>query len=324
MTNEEATLVFDLAHFFWPSGSTFRFFAKSESKVFGCAIHNPHELAVMSGWADRNGYNSYWGINPTHKRIGTRCSSLDILAWCFFPLDIDPVAPCYDAPTFLERAEIALLDELPKLDPRCRLLISSGRGLQALYPVTPLIFDDSGIRTRLSRALNHLLNRLSTALGTIAGCQLDPSCSDLPRVMRLPFTLNQKTGRRANILKTTYDVALPDPRAILDLHDAHPGSVTAQRLDPQDHWINYIPHMTAAGRRFLQEGSASPGRHRAATAAMLSLLELGADEPQVLSALRVGAVLCEPPLPHRDIENMVERRFRLTGTVLPRKIGLSS
>ena len=140
------------------------------------------------------------------------------------------------------------------------------------------------------------------------GCVLDTSCSDLPRVMRLPFTINPKTGQKAEFLQIGRDHSLPDASVILK---AYPPPPPKKLLKCEGtHWIDFLPMATVAARKFIEGGTGSGGRHKAATATMLSLMELGCGPGQILNALKMGAVLCNPSLPSREVEDMVFRRFR--------------
>ena len=183
--------------------------------------------------------------------------------------------------------------------------------MQILFPLTPVpdCFEYRGHpwRTAAAKAQSYTL----ATLPSTDGCIVDTSCSDLARVMRLPYTTNQKTGRRASII---WRSSHANPALVRWLLDRTPASLwerpAPSTVAPGSPWAAYLPDLTVAGRRFLTEGAEEPGRHKAAAAAMLSLLEQGASEEQILSALSHGARLCEPPLPQPEVTTMVTRRFR--------------
>ena len=312
MTIDEATEVLIFAHSHWPRGSRFRFFSRKNGKVFGCSIIGPVDLSTLTDWSDKHGWSSYWQINPTVRSSGTRCSTRDISHWTFLPLDIDPVASSYYGLGCLYEIE----DHLQALIgdsfiPENRTLIDSGRGLQALYSMPSRELDDAD-RVAIPQAMSRLMSHVAQAVGNCMGCVLDTSCSDLPRVMRLPYTINPKTGLKAEFIQKSTDHALPDSSVITSLYPPKPKAPITQMNG--DHWIDYLPHITVAGRKFLEGGTSPGSRHKAATATMLSMMDCGAPPGPILAALRMGALLCTPSLPYHEVEDMVFRRFRLTIT----------
>jgi hypothetical protein len=335
MTKEEAQQVLDLLRPHWPQGARARFFVRNSDtqEVFGCSVPNAEMLAHTATWAENAKYNCYIQLNPTFKPVGTRCSAEDITHWCWFLLDIDPVLEYANPSEALERAE-AKLQAMLGLNKLHRVLVDSGRGLQAWYPLgsratlerivvhvdplprtfeledVPIVTREVTIGEAAPRVMGYWLNYLSQRLGTVAGCQIDTSVSDLSRVMRLPFTVNQKTGRRSSILErcSGVNVSLADK-----LLTYAPYSIWKERMPSLSmegaSWHQYLPHMTRGGRMFLTEGQEEPGRHRAASSAMLSLLELGCQADQIKAALRFGGSLCTPTLPPSETDVMVERRM---------------
>lgn len=345
MTKEEAEQILALFDPAYPA----RFFARNPAnqEVFGGAVTDADMLVVYANWADAANYNSYIQLNPTEKLTGTRCRAEDVSHWSWFVLDIDPVGgvpfdtefgtltPPGLPEVMLEKAE-SLMKAQFGLSKLHRVLIDSGRGMQAWYPLGPIstnetihvhteplprdfeLEDVHNVTRELrmgdaaSRVMSYWLGWLSARLGSYAGCVIDTSVSDLPRVMRLPFTINQKTGRRASIIETTSKVNESLARRLLTYA---PYKVWKDRpaVDVAGGgWTAYVGHMTRGGRIFLTEGAEEPGRHRAASAAMLSLLDLGCPMEEIKAALRFGGSLCTPVLPASETDPMVERRGNVT------------
>lgn len=290
-------------------------------------------------------WDFYVQLNPSDRRHGVRCSTEDIAAWEWFVVDLDPVGipdkkSLGIAVQDVKRAVHAYTgkDYIP-------LEIHSGRGRQLWYRVSdfvnktetgmrhewhlkdsaglPVLFDVRGIdlwaedpivvkrnlllRDVVTCAQRYWLSQLAARI-TVPNVIVDPSVSDLPRLMRCPGTINQKTGERAyfvtdtvtanllgawavqpymawKLLKYTpsdrlYPSAVPDSSA---LPDGAPWQAALSRVNP-----------TAAN--FVTYGSTEPGRHRACVAAARALAETGLSEEEVLKALIVGGERSRPEL----------------------------
>ena len=328
MTEQEAQQVIDIV------GTPGRFFSRSpvDGIVFGASFSQAIELVTYANWADQANYNSYIQLNPSRKITGTRCRAEDITHWAWFVLDIDPVEEYNEPMKALDRAE-DLMKAMFGLKELHRVVVDSGRGVQAWYPLGPLptnevikvhtdplprdfeledvpaVEKEMTIREAAPRVMSYWLGWLAQRMGTYEGCNIDTSCSDLSRVMRMPFTTNQKTGRRSTILTTTQKVNESLARRLLTYAPYHLFKERpVMTVIGNGCWTSYVGQMTRGGRIFLTEGSEEPGRHRAASAAMLSLMDLGCDLEQIKAALRFGGALCSPALPASETDQMVERR----------------
>jgi len=345
MTHDEAIVFWNFTHSAWPAGSVFRYFARRprDGAIYAETLDSAEDLRRVCSWADRVGYNSYWMPNPTKTKGKTRCRSTDITHWQWLMIDIDPVDPDHNDPGACARRIHGILEGSLYAQPGAEykeklglpLRINSGRGMQALYPIQardlsygwmdrteywesgkpstapPLVavteVDGRVFAPQIASWWLHELRKKLGPSGSYAGCTIDTSCSDLPRVMRIPNTINVKTGKRAEVIGYPSGPVLdPERLAVfvpMTLPDVHP-KIVARR------WTDFVPHMTVAGRRFLLEGEEEPGRHRQAAAAMLSLLDLGANREQVLAALLYGAKRCRPQLEPKEVFDMVNRRFK--------------
>jgi hypothetical protein len=353
LTLEQAAQLWNHLYSVWPGGSVFRFFSRSRDGITnGWVIDGPEALVSSVKWAEGQGHDCYVQLNPTRKRIETRCTTADITHWQWFLLDIDPVEAEYDCRLALETAEYILTNYLG-IKTLHRLVIDSGRGLQAWYPLEPLSmglihyirtkrdadcsYDEIMVdpfagsaqhptATVAQRTMSYWLNFLKQRLGGYNdgrpawGCTVDVSVSDLPRVMRLPYTVNQKTGRRGGIVEDNLapNVALREKLiryAPYDIWKEVPAVQPPSGTDANSPWQAFVPAMTVRGRIFVTEGVEEPGRHHAAVAACRSLRELGCGRDEALKALVVGGLVCTPILEERECRKIVDRNYGMAGSI---------
>jgi len=347
VTKQEAERVWALMYTQWPERAAFRFLARSPNgDVRGHALADPTALAAATETADRIGWNSYVGMNPTFMRGSGRPSGADIFNWAWFLVDIDPIGDWREAK--LDEAQEWVMSFLRNYLGLLRYtpaVIFSGRGRQlwfALEPLdlshfisirdVPLLRDiDSAMeqmekgegytiksaRDVVSLAQSYWLDlmkeRMEHHSGRLGwGVTIDTSVSDLPRVMRLPFTKNYKTGLRADLIEEGARIEGLGHKLI---HYA-PHRLWIERepivgleVTASTWWGKFLPHMTVMGRTFLTEGASEGGRHKAAAAALLNLKELGCGREQTKAALLAGAKLCNPELHPREITPMIDRHF---------------
>jgi hypothetical protein len=301
-----------------PERSVVRWFAKKGQHRIGEFAESPEELALAIGSSP--GYDFYIQPNPTESRLGIRTTAKDVTHWSFLFLDVDPVEADCDAFGALHEYIRVLSDIL------CRTLhptlIDSGRGAQAWIRLadTPLVDVESGSegrawlrelsRKRARQTMGHWLKHVATRAGTVKGCKLDTSVSDLPRVMRCPGTINSKTGKRASLVRLggihggiaeMLVVGTPPEAFLAPDPDALPAGTP---------WQIAKPILTQKARRFLDEGWAEPGRHDAAWATAKSLHDKGVSRTEALKALEHGNVQCRPePLPASEVVRIVESIF---------------
>jgi len=332
MTFIEAKKVLDILYAQWPNSAIPRFFARNkEGRCHGTAILGAEDLAVESAWADRARFNSYIQMNPSMSRTGIRCSAEDITHWSFFLVDIDPTGPDPDLDGAEEAVRSILSNYLGIINLHATV-IDSGRGRQLWFPLEKLplyghhkVWSEPHLTRNLEpiadlepktlqtikaapRAMAYWHGLLRDRTAHLRDVTIDTSVSDLARVMRLPYTINQKTGRMATILSSQ-----PGPNVGMahKLISYAPYKLWADRPEvmiSNGKWPEYLSSMTRGGRIFLTEGSTEPGRHHAASAAMLSLLDLGCPIDEIKAALRFGGSLCDPILPASDTDAMCERR----------------
>lgn len=333
MTPAQAKQVFDLFKGQWPSNSVMHlFFRTLKGRIHVDVAPNPETLERLTEWATGSGYNCYVQVNPTYAAWPGRARTDTITHWSWFLVDLDPTGPDPD----LDGAEdfvMGFLSNYLGIIHLHAVVIDSGRGRQLWFPLDTTPTDklvplrteplprhpdaaDILSNTRMvpmreaaPRAMAYWLGVLRDRMPIGLDITVDTSVSDLPRVMRLPFTINQKTGRRGSILSTQprQNVGLADKL----LHYAPYRLWKERAVVPigGGTWPAYLSSMTVGGRKFVTEGQQGEGgRHRAASAAMLSLLELGCPLDEVKAAIRFGGQLCQPVLPPSETDPMVERR----------------
>lgn len=338
MTLEQAEEVFALL-----GHSFLRVFARDQAgHVRGDTMLDPAMLANWSEHGTRMKYGLYVQMNPTRKKGTGRTSGKDITHWQWFLVDLDPISATPQLDIFREFVEGFMSNYLGVVHLKYTL-IDSGRGWQMWFPLESVDLDkEVTVRTE-SLARDFELNSPEYALNTITmplreaapramsywldllkrrmeqvlpycGVTIDTSVSDLPRVMRMPFTINQKTGRMTSILRKSSGWS---PGLNHKLIDYAPYNVWRQEtyadyeMPDGATWHHYLTHpgMKVNARIYLTEGYNEGGRHKAATAALLTLKELGASGGQVREALLWGAKFCSPPLDPREIEPMIRRHF---------------
>lgn len=340
MTLAQAEELFSIMQAQWPEGSIFRYFARrpTDERVHGQAVYTPAELVCVTGWADTHGYNSYVQVNPTMRRDGVRCSGVDITHWSWFLMDIDPIAPISDPMSLLEEVERQMRGHFGLHDLQ-RIIIDSGRGVQAWYPLDPFplkglaVFrtapiprqwEDEDLKQNLAmierreavpRGMAYWLDFYRHRIAEWAGCVVDTSVSDLPRVMRIPYTINAKTGVVGSLLhrddgRNEHLASQLLAYAPYHIWKEKDPIVELNGFNDQTPWDKFVKFMSRGGRIFLTEGSMEGGRHRAAASALLSLMELGCGKEQARSALLWGGRLCTPVLSRREIDPMIERKYR--------------
>lgn len=342
MTLEQAQAVWNLMHSQWVPGSVFHMMARARTgEVKNGIARRPDAIVDFTNTADAAGWNSYVMMNPTPLLMPKKASAIHISHWSWFLVDIDPTHGPFEADSAVEWVISWLQNYLgmPKLYYR---LIDSGRGRQLWFPLDPIDLNTTiAVRTvalprdfeldsvgegvrELSyrevapRTMGYWLDMMKQRMEMVSqgkwGCTIDTSVSDLPRVMRMPFTKNYKTGREASILPSVYGVnkTLAHKLVSYTPHNLWKEPERPEGLDATEDtpWQRFIPFLTVGARIFITEGASEGGRHRQATAALLSLKELGCGKQQTLDALLFGAELCSPKLETREILPMIERHFR--------------
>ena len=280
-----------------PEGSVVRLFSRRGDQRDGDFAESPRDIRRFAD-AHSEG-NIYIAPNPTNFRGGTRHSAKHVTHWSYFLVDVDPVEDDYDANAALWKALTYLGEWAGKdLTKRLPLIIDSGRGMQAWVRLEDIVLDpsvdrkagivDGRIHPKTAARVNsHWLKKLNDRLKVIHGCQVDTSCSDLPRVMRCPGTYNQKTGRKARIINCT-DVVYDGLAYLLSTIDEkyldEPESDV--EIEKGQKWQMVYHHLTRTAQQYLTSGWVEPGRHKTANHTARTLLEKGCTKAETWKALK--------------------------------------
>jgi hypothetical protein len=297
-----------------------RWAARRGDRMEGSYARSADELVSFAeAYQDRNFYVQ---PNPSTRIGGTRVSADDIVAWRWFIVDLDPKEGV-EFPQYA-KAVSSVIDSMHRLTgalssqrawPRHTF---SGRGHQLWYRVdfhvpldclhiiirvdrTTLEITTEGqvdMRRAIRAAQSYWLHRLTQRLDPAYGVEIDPSCSDLPRLARCPGTVNQKTGQEAYVLRHALHAldGLSFLRAVPNERYLQARVPERMVLGPGTPWQAADPYLTKTASRFINQGSREPGRHSDATAAARSLAEAGIEYDQIMDALALGASRCSPPL----------------------------
>lgn len=295
------------------SESVVRLMSRDGGKIAGDYARTFRELALFASASE--GCNVYVAPNPTEATTGVRHSAADVTHWSWLLLDFDPVCGCPKSDDPLDEDEkcVTCLGQaapLQALDVGLRLLeqwlwfdfhgqppiiIDSGRGAQAWIRLDDWTLNDSGDSLGLDESIDrkvarkvtgYWLKRLAEFVGYSHGCRVDTSTSDLPRVMRCPGTVNQKTGRLAlfEIASTCrYDgitqrlVDGVPPAAMVD--------PVVEGVVPGQKWTKVFPHLTKTAQDYLKFGQVEPGRHKVMWHTAKKLQELGVTREEAYRAL---------------------------------------
>ena len=306
-----------------------RMFARDAYRRIGDFARNPLEMDRFIRSAE--GCNVYVAPNPTKCTTGIRHTAADVTHWSYIFLDIDPVEDDYEPDAALEiylhRMGEWLGKDLVKTKP---LIIDSGRGRQAWIRLEDIHlyenvtgYDSDKIqkdgmnlvtaRKSARKIMSFWLKRLSDMVGTVHGCRLDTTVSDLPRVMRMPGTINLKTGNTAEILVPSQRVytgaaqllAVGVPEAVY--LEIEPGQYPVGTP-----WQVAFPTLTRKAQDYLTKGKVKPGRHETAWHTCKKLQEAGIGKAQARAAIGFANSIMgeEHALSPKDLDHAVETAFK--------------
>ncbi len=279
------------------------------------------------------GRNAYIAPNPTKCTTGDRHESLDVSHWSWFLIDVDPVGEvCTPLPVVYE-ALLWLGEWAGKDLAGDAVIVDSGRGVQAWVRLSDQILTSHyGVlreemidqvisdmhggpanvdRKTARKTMSFWLKRLAEKIGTTNGCRIDTSCSDLPRLMRCPGTVNQKTGRETVLLH-------PGTGPVVGLAEllvtGTPDAVFAEPKYDGDSgrtWQAAFGDLTRAAQDYLTQGKEEPGRHVTVWKTAKSLAEKGVYIDQTRAAILYANGLMgeENELPREAIESVLKQVY---------------
>lgn len=265
------------------SDHVIRLMARKGEKLVGDFASRPSEIKRFADACE--GMNCYVSLNPTTRKDGIRHNAEDCTHWSWLVFDLDPISDVASPAAALDKilAHFGGLTgrDLFKYPPT---VVDSGRGYQAWLHGEDLELGENLPRTKVRKVMSYWIKRISDRLGMIHGCKLDTSCTDLPRVMRLPFTVNQKTGRMSTILKVqdeNYQWLFPF------LIAGTPAEVLVEKpvTSVGGKWQFVFNRLTLSAQNYLMKGKEEPGRHQTVWHVAKSLMELGISREETEKAI---------------------------------------
>jgi hypothetical protein len=280
------------------------------------------------------GRNVYVAPNPTQSTIGMRHETKDVTHWSFLLIDVDPLSDAVNPqPALVLDEALATLGEWIGKDLKANppIIIDSGRGMQAWIRLEDILFDDydtivpkDGIylhpgtwkpismrRKTARRSMGHWLKRLADRIGTMHECKVDSSCSDLPRLMRCPATVNQKTGRETAIICPGSGLHLGYSSLLVT---GTPETVYAEpdvNAIPGRTWQMVFSDLTCTAQNYLQNGQEEPTRHKVLFHTTKKLMEVGCTKAETFKAVSRANGLCgeDQELPIEEVIRIVDQVF---------------
>jgi hypothetical protein len=241
-------------------------------------------------------WNVYAHANGAPPGPRPRLRSHDVVNWRLAVIDIDPVSPNADPLT----PALALGEQFDAH------VVDTGRGAQVWVELTSTPIGTDSAREIAERGMGVWLRRLPGPESF--GCVIDTSCSDLARLIRLPGSINQKTGHLSRLLRIGHPQPLATTILALAGSPVEPVSLPPPRKTQQLGVV--LPHITQTAARFLTEGWETPGRHAAAYAAAASLRDAAISVDVAMAWVTRGGRLCRPGLPVHETQRTVQCAYR--------------
>lgn len=295
-----------------PSPSNyFRFFAKHPSgQVTGGIIR--HADAYNKILRNLSSWNVYLGMNPATTWRGIKVRDDQISEVIGLVVDIDPSTDVAWAPSsvslLIQPALEAVHSTLGRI-PYTQVL-ATGRGLQLWLRVLPhpLHSEDDRFAWR-GATRQFLLSTEREFVRSASGYRVDTSCSDLSRLVRAPFSINQRTQTKVEVLKTLEHPPI-NPTSFLELFPTEKPEPFPTPKHPSLKWWKSFHLLTTTAQRFIVEGVSEPGRHSAAYATAASLRDTGIGYKIAERLILHGAARCSPPLGFEDALRACSNAYR--------------
>lgn len=253
--------------------------ARGEGKPdFALCLRSKRGLERFRKWTTVQKMNAYIGCNPLKHAVNFRAKAHDVSRIATIFLDIDPIPDLCGEPVFFAGE---LLEKLAA-EGFCRQeisMIDSGRGIQLWISMDVPLEGHDKVRA--------LVHHLAESMGERFACKLDTSVTDLPRVMRLPGTVNQKTGRPATVVRAATETVSAESWEHAPMHEMPKSQVpeiSSQRLDV------ILCSIPAIAVDFILIG-VELDRHKACYTTMKSLSEAGVPADAALQLTLKGAAL---------------------------------
>jgi hypothetical protein len=295
-----------------------QWFARKDDKVLGGRLRSLDALIGTIRNAEALGWNLYLNANPTqHVRGKKKLSREDVTRWRYIVVDLDPTAEALAPPQ-------PGVEHLPSQHLLHAHRIFSGRGYQYWLPIigaseighlasSCTSFADPLNPHAVETVMRGYLKALDVCSSVWApGWKVDPTCSDLGRVVRCPGSVNQRTGRRSTVENVS--TQLVDIEELAPYAAQAPQPQAVARLEKTSNLYDVLPHLNVRARTFILEGAESPGRHSACYATCQNLQELGVPAYKALNWCGIGAMKCWEvdlvnPLSEHDVMKIVRQVY---------------
>lgn len=271
------------------------FAAKEEpggnKKVMGGRLCSLDALIGTIRNSEALSWNLYCNANPTRRTGKIKVSREDVTHWRYVVIDMDPVGEVLTPPGETWMMGVAYR-------------IYSGRGYQYWVPVerTPEL-STKDYYLKAEQAMAGIIRSVPEQSGWVA----DTSCSDLARVVRCPGSINQKTGRRAIVEREA--ATGPTMNILLEYAEQAPEIQERTPIANSGSFIQVWPHLTGTAKKFLVNGTGSPGRHSKCFHTAKLLDELGVSKGTAMAWLEVGALRCEPELALSEVGRIIRQVY---------------
>lgn len=180
-------------------------------------------------------------------------------------------------------------------------LVYSGRGYQWW-----ILLDHAPVE--LAARIPTFLRRVAER-SQLTTSMVDLSCADLPRLARMPGTVNPRTGRKAEFISGVKAQPALWPW-LLDCEPLPPPPPIEVPAISSLSWQVYFYHLTLSARKYILEGCEKGRRHQQAFATAASLHDVGAAATVAFDAVAFGNDLCSEPLSPVEIRHAVATAYR--------------
>lgn len=280
-----------------------RWFAKdAEGFNLGGMCKTPEELENTITPLNKRGFNIYAHLNPTFPRIAKRAKIGDTLAWAFTLVDLDPLTGMLEPEEAAQHALRVAKSTWEFIDPDWTpkpVVVYTGRGLHLWFRLHPTVGGDwAAIANAQREWLKHV--RIPDTL------RLDRLC-DTARVVRMPGTVNHRTGRVSEMLSMGANEPAGAVAKIVSLAKA-PEHVTPQGGTDLD-WKDVKNELTTRARTFLDWGAEEGTRHETCWHVATMLKAHGVSRASAVDALEHGNEVSPKRLTTREIADVVNQVY---------------